>query len=842
MMLHLFRFVLAVAVPIFLGIFVASPVSAQESQISGRVTDEQGLPLASATVVLQTDGHPRRGAATDREGTFEFDNVEPGRYELIVSFVGYSSEARPVNAQSGRRVSVEIALRIQTLPQEEVVVTASRARRTLNPITFSNMTARELDEQPSMKDLPVLLSSLPSITHYSENGNGIGYSTMRMRGFDQRRLAVSINGIPQNDPEDFNVFWVNFFDLQGAVEDIQIQRGAGSSFYGPTAIGGAINMVAKPYVPYPYIEAEVGLGTYDTRRYTIEANTGTIGGEFVVFGRFSRLLTDGYRDWSWSEFYRYFVGAAWNGDNSSVTLQSYGGPQLDGLAFSGIPKAANEATIIDAFGTEVDRRYNFSSFTEDVEDFHQPHIELLHDWDVSTRTRLHQALFWVKGEGYFDFGGTFRSPEYLRLPESYRDLTEAERSLPLFIVAPDVQLLFRAYLDQWQVGWLPHVTIRHARGESTIGAEARLHRSLRWGRIQEASGIPEALVGEDDDVRVYSFRGEKVISSIYGRHLTRLGEILALQADVQITYRYYRVFDEAFFGTDFKKPYAFVNPRLGITLYPERPFSAYASVALAHREPRLKSLYDGEEAGAGFQPRFRRGSDGAFDYDEPLVDAERLVDFEVGAELNRPRIRAVVNGFWMEFENEIVPSGGLDQFGVPRTGNADRARHVGLELESTLRAAPWLDIFGNATFSRNRFIRFMEFVPGSDGQTTETVRDGKPIAGFPDRIGNLGAAVRKDGATLRIGLKYAGKQYIDNSGGILPDGLTSDNLVVDPYVLMNATLHYEPPFARGLRLALDVNNVLDQKVLLYGNVGPSGPQFFPTATRHVLFSVRYSLR
>jgi len=322
----------------------------------------------------------------------------------------------------------------------------------------------------------------------------------------------------------------------------------------------------------------------------------------------------------------------------------------------------------------------------------------------------------------------------------------------------------------------------------------------------------------------------------------RIGDIIALQGDVQFTYRYYRVFDEAFFGNEFRKPYTFINPRLGVTLYPERPLSAYVSVALAHREPRLKSLYDGEEAGAGFQPRFRRGSDGAFDYDEPLVDAERLVDVEVGAEFNRPWMRTVVNGFWMEFEDEIVPSGGLDQFGVPRTGNADRARHVGVELESTFRAAPWLDIFGNATFSRNRFIRFSEFAAGSEGQPSEVVRDGNPIAGFPDRIANLGAAVRKNGAMLRIGLKYAGKQYIDNSGGIAPGGAVSSDLVVDPYVLVNATLQYRPPFAPGIRIAVDVNNVLDQKVLLYGNVGPSGPQFFPTATRHVLFSVRYGLQ
>ncbi len=818
------------------------PATAQEGSVSGLVIDEAGRPLPGATVVLEALGRPRFGTAADHRGWFQISDVGQGRYELVVTYVGFAKERRVLDLQQARPIELEIVLESRALPQDEVVVTASRAQRSLNPITFSNMTVRELEQQPSMKDLPVLLSTLPSITHHSENGNGIGYSTLRMRGFDQRRVAVSVNGIPQNDPEDFNVFWINFFDLQGAVEDIQVQRGAGSSFYGPTAIGGAINIVARPYKPYPYAEAEVGGGTYDTQRYTIEANTGLMGGKYTAFGRFSRLLSDGYRDWSWSEYYRFFAGVTRYGDRSVLTIQTYGGPQRDGLAFGGIPKAANESTVTDVFGVEIDRRYNFSSVTEDVESFHQPHVELLHDWDIAPGVGLHQALFWVKGEGYFDFGGTFRSADYLRLPAEFGDLSADERALPLFITAPGVELLFRAYLDQWQVGWLPHVTVRHDQGETTVGSEVRLHRSERWGRIQEAAGIPDSVVGGESDVRVYTFRGEKAISSVYGQHLMRLGDLFAVQADVQLTYRHYRVFDERFFGNEFRKPYTFINPRLGVTLHPDRPLSAYASIALAHREPRLKSLYDGEEAGAGFEPRFERNQAGEFDFDRPLVTHERLLDIEVGSELETTWTRLAANGFWMEFEDEIVPSGGLDQFGVPRSGNADRTRHVGLEIESTVRVARWIDVFGNATISRNRFVHFTEFAAGTDGSPETFERDGNPIAGFPERMANLGTVIRRGGAMLRVDAKYAGKQYVDNSAGRLPGGEKSDDLVVDPYVLVNASMHYEPPFARGLRLSVDVVNALDRKVLLFGNVGPSGPQFFPSATRHVFFSLRYRVQ
>lgn len=826
-------------------VFVLLTLPASAQSVTGRVVDADAQPLAGASVVLREarSGQLRYGTAADAGGAYRFARVQPGRYRLEASFVGFAPAAVPLTVTERETVERRIVLSAQAVPQEEVVVTATRAEKHLNPITFSNLTARELEALPAMKDLPVGLATLPSITTYSENGNGIGYSTLRLRGFDQRRVAVAINGIPQNDPEDFNVFWINFFDIQGAVQDVQVQRGAGSAFYGPTAIGGAINIVAAPYRPDAYATVEVGLGAFGTQRYTAEANSGLLADRYVAFARGSRLLSDGYRDGAWTEFWRFFAGVTRFGDRSTVTLQAYGGPQEDGLAFSGIPRAANDATVTDAFGSPVDRRYNPSAFTGDTESFHQPHIELLHDWQLGDRLTLHQAVFGIKGEGYFDFGATFRSADYLRLPAGWRGLSPAERTLPLFLTAPDVPLLFRAYLDQWQVGWLPRLEIAHRRGTTTIGAEARLHRSLRWGRIQEATGVPDGVVGSANDVRVYSVRGEKAIASVYGSHLARPHERLAVQADVQLTARRYRVYDEAFFATDFSTPFVFVNPRLGVTGNPERPVSAYASVAYASREPRLKTLYDGEEAGAGFRPQFEVDATGAFDFDAPLVRPEHVLNVELGTGVTRTRWRLSVGGYLMDFRDEIVPSGGLDQFGVPRTGNADRTRHLGLEAEGQVWVSRGLVLYGNAAVSRNRFVRFTEFAAGPAGPLA-LERDGNPIAGFPERVANGGATYRWRGLTTTLTAQFAGRQYIDNSEATNPDGTPNPDLTVDAYTLVNATARYAAPRGplRGLEVGLDVNNVLDRRVLLFGNVGPLGPQFFPSATRHAFAFVRYTVR
>jgi iron complex outermembrane receptor protein len=279
-----------------------------------------------------------------------------------------------------------------------------------------------------MKDLPALLADLPSTTFYSQNGNGMGYSVLRMRGFGQERIAVSVNGVPQNDPENFNVFWINFFDLKGSVQDVQVQRGAAASSYGSTAVAGAINVVAKPYRPEPYGRVELGVGSFGTRRYTVEANTGRLGDRYVAYGRFSRLVSDGYRDWSWTEYDRYFVGVSRYGERSTLTVQSYGGPQRDGLAFFGVPKDANDDPVARRANPSADERpVSYFEHRGPVEQFHQPHLTVHHNWQWAPNAHLDQRLFWIKGEGYFDFSVNFRSAEFLRLPGGMEGLEDGER-------------------------------------------------------------------------------------------------------------------------------------------------------------------------------------------------------------------------------------------------------------------------------------------------------------------------------------------------------------------------------------------------------------------------------
>ncbi len=819
-----------------------------------------GAPLPGANVLLRdpATGTRRYGTATDSTGAFALRGVTPGRYRLTVSFVGYARHAESLALPAGATIRDTIALRAQSLPGNEVVVTARRARRALAPVTVSNLTAGEIDRRLGVKDLPSLLSETPSTTFHSQNGNGIGYSSLRIRGFDQRRLAVSINGVPQNDPEDFNVFWVNLYGLEPSIEDVQVQRGAGASTYGSVGIGGAINIVTDPFESEPYVRSRIGAGSFDTRRLSVTANSGLLGDRYVLNARFSRVTSDGYRRNAWADFNRFFGGLARYGERSTLKIQAFGGIQKDGLAFFGIPKSANE--------DETSRRQNPSAATDATERFHPPQLHLSHKWQVARNGTLDQTAFWIKGDGYFDFGGTFRSADFLRLPADFSVdgdmLTDPERQLPLFLVDEDLPpdgIILRGNLDQNQIGWIPTLVYDHGTTKTTVGAEARLHRSLRWGRIQEASDvIPDAVVGSDVEHRLWQFRGEKIITSAFGAHRFRPAPSLAVEADLNVTWRRYRFYDEKTFDREdmrsrsFTTPYVFVNPRVGATLYPDRSLSAYASVAWAHREPRLTQLYEGQEGPAGATPQFEQRSDGSFNYDEPLIKPEQLLDLEIGGGLERHTYRLSATLFWMEFWDEIVPSGAVTQFGKPKTGNAERTRHAGLEVEGTVRLLPRWTVSGNAMLARTRFVDFTEY-RSVGGETVALERDGNPIASSPEQLANLRTAYGWRGLTAALTAQVVGRQYVDNSGGSTAaptdDGGVvleeRDALTIAPYALLDASLTYEaPPTSTfdGLQLQLKVDNLLDAKVLQHGFRGVGGPRFYPAATRGLFVELQYTLR
>lgn len=791
--------------------------SAEAADLYGRVTETAtGKPVDAANLVIRGLS---ASAQTDSLGRYRISGIRPGIYTLNVTRVGFAPASRQV-ALGPEGNLLDVSMQEIALPGAAVTVTATRAVHRETPVTFSNLTGKDLEDRYHTQGIPTMLSELPSTTTFSETGNNIGYTYLTLRGFDQRRISVMINGVPQNDPEDHNVYWVNFPDLASSLEDVQVQRGSGSGFYGPAAIGGSINLVTDRFSPLPRVTLTTGYGSHDTRRLGITLNSGLLANQTALYAHLSKTQSDGYRDGAWVDFLSYFLGGARYTERTETRFHVYGSLNRDHLNYYGIPR--------DWLDDRDARRRNPISGAEEIEDFHQPHYELLHEWTLSPRATLSNTLFYVQGGGFFDFDGSWADTTYFRLTSEF-GFTPSDNP---------GQSLIRAYVNNRQGGWLPRLTYRGDRSETEAGLELRYHQSIHWGKVRWAENLPPEM---DPEYRYYEYKGAKWILSAYVNQSYRLTPALNLVGKAHLAHKRYRLFDEKFVGHEFTVPFTFFNPQIGLNYDFSDRINGYISLARTSREPRLVNFYDAASSSWGVQPEFERLANGnGLDFDNPLAKAERLNNLEAGGAYVTPTLRLAANLFWMDFRDEIVKNGQLDLFGQPVTGNAERTLHSGLELTAAARPTRFLTLQANLSLSRNTF---KEHTVYEGGQAVAL--DDNRIAGFPDVLANARATFERDGFRASLSLQHVGKQYTDNSEdnrqtpalrsapGYVP-------LFVDAYTLLNLGLSYDLGPAIGLKrleVRLDVNNLTDT---LYAGHGEGG-DFFPGATRNAFLSCKLDL-
>lgn len=750
-----------------------------------------------------------------------------------------------------------------------VTVTSTRATDRSSPAVYSELTTADLRRQHTVNDLPKLLADLPSTTFYSENGNGIGYSNLTIRGFDQRRIAVLVNGIPQNDPEDHNVYWINMPDLGANLDNVQVQRGAGLVNYGAAAIGGSVALTTSNFASERRVRLSAGLGWQEgiaadrntfnpfdrsvqpaVARTSVEVSSGLID-RYAIYGRLSRIASQGYRDHSFAELTSWFFSAARFDDNVTTQINIFGGPIHDGLAYTGLPKAwANDPTLrtrnlsyfsYDSTGRSLD--YAAERRAQEVESFSQPHYEILNDWYVSENVTVKSSLFYYMGDGYFDYDGGVDASAFGIDPAT----------------APGFgRPIVRANVDNRHGGWIPRVTWKNGSGILTAGAEIRFHRSEHWGKLRYADGLPADY---DPDYKFYQYQGERDILSAFARQAWSLTDDITVNTELQVVSHRYGLTDEQRFGAFtqyasvdgttvgnggdlFNVRYTFVNPRLGANWNIDARQNLLASVALTSREPRRNNLYDASSAFYGETPRFVVDTSGGairYDFTRPLVRPERMLDIELQYTWQNETVRASVGGYFMDFTDELVKNGRRDNFGIPIEGNAPRTRHAGIELQASAalwssEAAGTMVVWGNATISSNRIVDYAYNI-SSNGVDTTVDLSGNAIAGFPDLLANIGLRYLWNDLRLDLTGKHIGAFRTDNFGDDLQTSTTLargagyvDNQI-DPVFVVNALLAWSVPDAGpfpAIRLRLQVNNLLNTLYIAGGN----GREFFPAAERN----------
>lgn len=810
----------------------------------GRVVDSRtNEPLKSANVLVLTE---KIGTASDKEGAFFIDvsSIPHTQIQVQFSFLGYESKILKLD-KSSLKDFYHIRLDETILSSQTVLVTSTLGREGLSPITFSNVSKEEIKNRYTIQDFPQFLSEFPSTTSYSESGNGTGYNYINIRGFDQRRISVTINGIPQNDPEDHNIYWIDFPDLIESANNIQLQRGVSSNLIGSPAIGGSINIITSTFSKEKEILFKSGFGSYNTKKLMASFSSGLINNQYAMYGRLSQIQSSGYRDNAWVNLFSYFFSAIRFDEQFTNQLNVFGGPIEDGLTYTGLPKFA----IFD----KNERRKNYSDWGQsgndysytvnrrrvETENFSQPHIELLSEYRFNDNLILNSALFAYWGKGFFDYDASWGDTSYFRL--TYDNGFGPTTSLS--------NALVRAFVDNAQYGWIPRLSFNTNFGDFIFGFEFRKHNSLHWGSVWYAEGLP---AGADQNFRYYEYKGSKEILGGFIYYKKDILNDLTLTLENQVVHNRTRLFEEKFVNTDFTVKNTFINPKIGLIYQLRENINFYSYYAIVSREPRLKNYYDAAESSGGATPQFEITSSGNYGFLKPLIKPETLQNFELGGYFNFDPLRVNLNFYYMRFKDEIVKKGQLDRFGQPITGNADRTTHLGSELTLDYQLFQRIFLSTNFSISQNKINEGKAFIKYKDLITKKKIikeidLSGNNISNFPDVITNFRLSYKSEEIFASISGNYVGKQFTDNFDQKLsemlllyPDFVEYNDNVVPDYFVVNLDLRYtfhKVGFINELTLFGRLNNLFNRIYATYG----IGKEFFPAAERNIFGGIEIRL-
>ena len=684
-----------------------------------------------------------------------------------------------VRAQSAARDSTIFPVAEIIHEDEDVVVTASRYDDTVH-LSQTNITAAELKFREPDLPIPMLLQDIPGVFSYSDAGSGLGYTYLKIRGFDQRRVGVLVNGIPFNDPEDHQLWWVDMPDLAASVQDIQVQRGVSNSMGGLAAMGGTVNLVTSSLRHQPSGRVTLAAGSYGFNQQAITYHTGELGSGFRSMARISRQDSDGYRQRSAVQQWGVFWSGLWENERSTLQLNIYTGHELTHHAWDSSPASA----------LELDRTHNPETYHNAVDDFRQPHYELHHSYYVNDNVTFSNSLYYVQGEGFYE---NFKDGE-----------RAADYGLDLFLGLADsteVDLIRQKWVRKDQVGWVPRMLYDHGNGRLVVGADLYTFHSNHWGDVLGVAGYtPDDLVGRD--MKYHHYTGDKDAYSVYLNEMYKLTEGLTLMADLQFQHKRYDMIQEQAgnFVRDLRNAYRveydFFNPKGALhyqwpgTVAGGR-VATYASVGVSQREPADNDLFDTWQGAddLGVQPLFGRGVEvlnvdtGQVEYVQwydPLVKEEKVVDYEAGLSVAGENVSFTLGGYWMDFTNEIVPFGGVDEDGNGIRGNAGQTLHRGLELGLRARVFDGHDLILAASRSWDEFEEFIF----TDYDGSQSDFGGNPIALFPEHLLSVAWRARlHHGLTARLRARNVGRQYLDNEN--------NDSRTIDPWTTLDLSLWFD---------------------------------------------------
>jgi iron complex outermembrane receptor protein len=629
------------------------PCVAQTSvTVIGTVTDAStGIPIPGAIVRPQGSGGPGMAVVTDAAGRFRVTLGIPG--SVVIERSGYETGERAVTSTD---TTLAIALsplgtastRSATARSlERLTVTAVRASDNA-PVARTTLDRARIERDYSGQDVPLTLRQAPSVTAYSESGSLLNYSYFRIRGIDQSRVNITLDGIPLNEPEDQQIYFSDFPDLASSVQSMQVQRGVGTSTYGQASYGGSVNFATPSLTGAGRATTlETGAGSFGTARATLQSNSGQLANRFAFHGRVSGMRSDGYRDGATSAANSVFASAGYFGDRDLVKFTATSGLERNGQTYAAVPEAElrlnPRSNPLDGVGDKYRESFATLSWTR----------------LLSTDASAGLTAYGFTTRGFYDY------------PSG----------------APGPALRYRS-ASRW--GGL--IAAAHlVRGSATFDAGAH---GMTYSKDHAFDDRPDLQYSG------YSNTGFKSEASAFTKASIALGSG-TLFGDLQVRTAEFRYRPTAGYGLDeVSQRWNFVNPKVGVTVQPNSRLSVFASYGTTGREPTRGDLFAGaDDVTPDDAPALL-----------PLtrVRPEHVNDLELGLSLALGPIGLTVNAFDMRFRDEIARTGATTPLGYDIRANVGRSYRRGIEFDAMVAVTGEIDFGSSFTVSRNRIESYLD--------------------------------------------------------------------------------------------------------------------------------------
>jgi len=779
-------------------------------KVHGTIRDlSTGNSLPGASVIVE---NTFLSTISDKDGKYIIRNLKPGDYSLIILFMGYKTIT--IKIPVTKDTLIDFKMEVQAILSQEVNIIATRAQPK-TPATFSTLTSMDIEKLNMAQDMPYVLQTTPSVVVTSDAGTGIGYTGINIRGTDLTRINVTLNGIPVNDAESQGVWFVDLPDLASSTENIQVQRGVGTSTNGAGAFGATINIQTLNLSDKTYAELNCSVGSFNTFKTNLSFGTGLISNHFSFDGRASYITSDGYIDRAFSHLKSFCISGGYLARNTTLKFNILSGEEKTYQAWEGVPKdsLATNRTY-NPSGEYIDKNGQIAYYDNQTDNYTQTHYQLIFSQEIGRKFNINAAFHYTRGKGYYE--------------SYYQDQSFSSYGLNNVVIGTDTitstDLINQKWLNNDFYGMT--FSANYSNSEKlkvTVGGAWNQYNGKNFGKVIWA----EYASNSTNEWKWYDSPGKKQDFNIFTKVNLQVLNRLNLFADLQYRNVYYKLTGtlDDLRTIDQTHSFNFFNPKAGIYYDISGRQNIYFSFGTGNREPSRDNYKDADP--------------------DKLPTNETLYDFELGYNLKLKNFTAGVNLYYMDYYNQLVLTGQINDVGEAIMVNVPVSYRAGIEITAGANIAKWLDWNISSTFSRNKIEKFTEYTDAYDSVWNFTGQV-KKYRGETDLSFSPGIIltnlfnfkpVKK--LTIALTSKYVGRQYLDNT--------SNKDRSLDPYFLNGISARYSvkiKPF-ESIGFHLQVNNIFSEKYESNGWVYPYYQNgelyeengYFPQALASFLFGI-----